>query len=447
MEISNIIEIVIALDIALIAIAYPLMIKESNSIGEKYNSENLNQLFFQLFPQKQIAFLKISWLEIIIICVLVSFVPLILKFPPPEAVHKESNEILNFIIINSANIIVIIASFVFVIIFIYYLRIIQKYNSAPKNLTKHLIYNYKNSSNNDLKAIYLYALYDLSIYYILKIGYREHRDLLNFYYESFKKKRENTPEDEFVEYDIEMYEFIVKIAELVSKSDKLQMNPLLHRAITGKWLLGEESNAKSISEKTYRYLWRIISNIVDKPYLIREFWKNSHDYIDYKMKNVIPEYDDSGIKNNKEVEKSEKEREKFKEFHYALGGYLYYEKQYKTIEYILSYSESTPPRRPLLPYDMAEIFRLAAKFRSGVFDFTYDIDYYFKGLDNIGNSYRSSYYIICYLSILFIRQFGRQEYYIDENHTEMPELHNGIDELVSVKRIVPYFESCIKEIC
>ena len=56
MIVENIIEICVAIDIAILGIAYPIIIDKISNIGEKYSSQYISILFENEFPQLPIKF-------------------------------------------------------------------------------------------------------------------------------------------------------------------------------------------------------------------------------------------------------------------------------------------------------------------------------------------------------------------------------------------------------
>lgn len=149
---------------------------------------------------------------------------------------------------------------------------------------------------------------------------------------------------------------IYKLNRDLSNKQNPKLLAIEHRAVSGIWLLGDDFEQIKISEATYTQLWLNIYNIYTNPRLVKLFWANSFQYFTYKLEKIDPIYNtDWQITNTKEREEREKERDRFLEFHYALGGLLLYGKQYNTLKYILTYSQSMPASYPLLPQTMTEV--------------------------------------------------------------------------------------------
>lgn len=232
---------------------------------------------------------------------------------------------------------------------------------------------------------------------------------------------------------------------------KTKLRAIEHRAVSGLWLLGEDFEDITISDETYSWLWRNIYTICDNPRLVKMFWSNSSQYFDFRLQSVFPEYDYRQekliITNQEQLEKRKSERDRFLEFHYALGGLLLYRKQYKALTYLFEYSQSQPPKYVLLPETTTEIFYWFENFRN---EFKHqspiDLRYYFPELDNLGNRRQVNYWICSYITILFLRQYSLHQYYIYQNFTAQPNLPEDVLELNSWLDSVSFFEKTLDNI-
>jgi hypothetical protein len=232
---------------------------------------------------------------------------------------------------------------------------------------------------------------------------------------------------------------------------KTKLRAIEHRAVSGVWLLGEDFEDIAISEETYSWLWRNIYTICDNPRLVKMFWANSSQYFDFRLQSEIADYDSQNgevvITNLEQVEKRKEERKRFLEFHYALGGLLLYKKQYKTINYIFEYSQSQPPKYPLLPETTTEIFQWFEYFGNEFKHRTpIDFRYYFPELDNLGNRRQVNFWICSYIAVLFLRQYSLHQYYTFQNFTTQPTLPNDVLELSSWLDSASFFERCLNNV-
>lgn len=232
---------------------------------------------------------------------------------------------------------------------------------------------------------------------------------------------------------------------------KTKLRAIEHRAVSGVWLLGDDFEEIIISDETYQWLWRNIYTICDSSRLVKMFWANTSQYFDYRLNPITPDYfSHEGkivAKNKEQIDKRNEERNRFLEFHYALGGLLLYREKYKTLDYIFHYSQSQPPKYVLLPETTTEIFHWFENFRNEFKHNTpIDTRYYYPELDNLGNRRQVNYWICSYIAILFLRQYSLHQYYTYQDFTAQPNLPNEVLELSSWLDSISYFEMCLKDV-
>ena len=253
-----------------------------------------------------------------------------------------------------------------------------------------------------------------------------------------------------IEYPNELYELVYKLNFELVNSENKRLLSIEDRAVSGKWLLGSDFNQIPISEITYTWLWRNINLIHEKPKLIRSFWANSHQYLMFQLDYIREDYDykKNEIKNQQELEFRIKERIRFLEFHYALGGLLLYKNQYSTLEYIFNYSQSSPPNYVLLPQTMTDIFTVFEEFRNeSIFrNIPVDSQYFFPDLDNLGNSHEVKFWICSYITLLYIRQYGLVKRFMYHDLISLPNLPNNISILNNWLDGLTYFKFCLEKI-
>lgn len=253
-----------------------------------------------------------------------------------------------------------------------------------------------------------------------------------------------------IEYPYELYELVYKLNFELANNENKRLLAIEDRAVSGKWLIGSDFNHIPISETTYAWLWRNINLISEKPKLIRRFWANSHQCFMIQLRFILKDYDSQNgrVINQEEVDFREKERKRFLEFHFALGGLLLYKNQYSTLDYIFNYSQSSPPNYVLLPQTMTEIFSVFEEFRNdSIFrEIPIDSQYFFPELDNLGNSHEVKFWICSYLVLLFIRQYGLFKRFEFQNFTSLPGLPDSVSELNNWLDSLVYFNFCLNKL-
>lgn len=439
---NNLIEICVAIDISILGIAYPLLIDKISNIGQKYNSEYLNNVFDEDFPDNKI-FRKISFFQFILIITLVSFIFQIFWIKPIK--YFENNLLLE----NSADIILLILTGILTISFFYWVNKIMLFQGKASELLKFLISKYDNYKvDNQSKTYLLKSINEFAIFAIDKQDIHLQESLMDFYFRQFKFYQENFKQEDGAIYPIDLYNLTSEIITASVTKENNKLKALEHRASSGSWLLGESFKFEKISKDTYYWLWRnlVISSTHRK--LISNYWSSASQFFDYSLSEISPVYENTVISNQPELDRVENERDIFLQLNYALGGLLFYQNEYNTLKYILSYSQSQPPSYPLLPSTMDEIFHWFDQFSNQfrTLESPIEYTYYFPEIDNLGISRNVSHNICLYISILFVRQFTQQTIYVYQNFKIFHNLTDVLQELYSYNNRLHYFRNCIEEV-
>jgi hypothetical protein len=141
--------------------------------------------------------------------------------------------------------------------------------------------------------------------------------------------------------------------------------------------------------------------------MVLSYWERAHQYFSFNLKIIQQKYSDTdySVINNNEIENREKERKRFLDFHYALGGLLLYKGRYNCISRILNFTTSMPPRYELLPASINEILVLYFYFLDPhEVNFPWiSSKYYFPELEGIESDYIIKKWISTYFALLLIR--------------------------------------------
>ena len=269
--------------------------------------------------------------------------------------------------------------------------------------------------------------------------------ILNFY-SKHREKYNNT--DIELNYDKEFYGLISRIIDECVENNYKDLLPLRYSAINGVLLIPYDTQRIKISEDTYNNLWYNITLIRNNPDYISKFWAHSNQYFWTGLKEIALNFDRS---NEKEFIEREQERKRFLEFHYAVGGLLLYSKNYEALKYIFSYSQQTPPKYELLPYNMRDIFEQIEYFRNEnkqIPRFIIGFNRYrFPNLDSVGTNKQVVFWICCYLCVLFIRQYKLLKTLYYSNTTSQPYLNDlPLMELYNWKESIAYFKFCLNKV-
>ncbi len=446
-NLENIIEICVAIDIAILGIAYPIIVDKISNIGDKYSSEYLSEVFKRETPHRQvhIPFLGTpSFFKIVLISTIISFIFLIFKFKPW---FKTDNWVVN----NSADLFVLGLTITLTILFFLWLEKVVLFNGKASSILRHLISRYNKEKNNDIRTYYLKTINEFTYYAVEKQDDHLQKTLLEFYYSIFSSIKRNHDKSLPLDYPDDLYQLIYKLNVLFIDNNNRKLQALEHRAVSGLWLFGESLEHIEISERTYNHLWINLTIATEKSELIKMYWAAASQHFRLRLDYIYPQYtiDSSGLlMNEKLILQRQKERKRFLEFNYALGGLLLYKSEYKTLHYILNYSQSFPPDYVLLPKDMTSIFSIFEDFNNEYKNYPLPIEhkYPFPGLDNYGNSGDVIYWICSYIVLLFVRQFNLRKHRITQNFTGQPNLPDNLAELNNWLSNLDFFEQCLEDI-
>jgi len=424
--------IYITVTITLLGVAYPILLQVIARLDEKYSSEKIVGLFDNEIEGKLFRWLLISSLILIVIWTL--------KLKPLIQING-----LNFLINNSANILVGLSAVLLVVSFFFFTRKILIYYT-PTKFTQYLRKKH-NEAKNDFK--YFDALSDILLLSIRQQQRNLSLTLSDFFYDAFRNEREKF-KNEPVEYPDIFYDSVYKAIEELAILKEKRNYSLEYRTAGSIWLLGE-MQGHEISNKTYIWLWRniLLSIQYQQDDLIVYHWQTAHQFYTYNLQYIHENYDNSTgtfqVSNQEEVNKRIAEREKFIEFHYALGGLLTYKKRYNCIKRTFNHTNSQPPKYELLPESMYEIFNFYIKVRDP-YDREYtwiSHQYSFPGQSGLHADSVVKKWIFSYMAILFLRQYTIVPYLITMKPLDYPaipktqgEIKGWIDGLDFFKRLV-----------
>ena len=435
LSINNIVEICVPLIIILLGTAYPIILNNISNIGEKYHSKYIIALFKQERFYNQSSFQWILYLSLFLL------IPLIFKFEP---LFGWDNCFIN----NSANILVSLVTALLLFIFFKWIKKISIYNSNIDSLLDYIIKRYE-SSNGKTKEYAFMSINDIAIYAVNTKDIDLQTKLLDFYFNYvIKYRKEYNSTNKELNYDEEFSGLIRRIIDECVENNYKDLLPLRYSAINGVLLIPYDTQRIKISEDTYNNLWYNITLIRNNPDYISKFWAHSNQYFWTGLKEIALNFDRS---NEKEFIEREQERKRFLEFHYAVGGLLLYSKNYEALKYIFSYSQQTPPKYELLPYNMRDIFEQIEYFRNEnkqIPRFIIGFNRYrFPNLDSVGTNKQVVFWICCYLCVLFIRQYKLLKTLYYSNTTNQPYLYDlSLMELYNWKESVTYFKFCLNKV-
>jgi hypothetical protein len=396
--------------ITILGVAYPILLQVTSRLDGKYSSDHILELFYSE-PESKIF--KYSLIAALCFIFLWS-----LKLKPLIEIDS-----LSFFIDNSAFILVVCSTIFLIFVFFFLIRKIIIYY-IPSMMVMYFIKKHKSNSQG---FKYVEALGDMLYQYIRTPQGNISRTLSNFFYSVFNEEREkslNKP----VEYPDLFYNIVYYcIEELINSQRK--KNQIFEHHIAGElWMLGE-GQKHEISRKTYGNIWHGLLLIIHykRDDLILNYWENAHNYFIKSIPYIYEEFDEDDLTftrvlNEEEINKRKEERERFIEFHYAIGGLLLYERRYNCLNRLFNFTNNYPPVYEMLPETMTEIFRFYNDIRDPYFrkhPFISSV-YPFPNHKGLNADSVVKKWIKSYMAVLFLRQYTIQPHLITMRPLDMP---------------------------
>lgn len=425
----SIVDVSIYFVIAILGVAYPILLQVVTRLDEKYGS----LIIIGLFKQEWEWF----WFRLAIALSLFFiglYVASGLDFIDSGLFKQTLNGFSKYFI--TLYTVILIVSFLFFV-----RKILVYYN--PQDLIEYFD---KKEETHDY--IYFRALTDILHITIRMQDLALAQILSKHFYKYFKMYRERFKGEDVLyprQYYIMVYQTIVELIPF--KSKKLAF--LGHRTVGGIWLIGE-GNLKPIAENTYNWIWNNLALSVEneRDDFIMDHWSHSHQVFDSSYFNIrhVTEIIEGRITiaNQDHIDKVNKERRNFLELQYALGGMLLYKKRYSCIRRMFDFTMSYPPQYVLLPRDMTFIFEQFMWFWDPYnSNFPTMIKYSFPDMEGINAEGKAKNWICQYIAILFLRQYQLISYLYNYDPMAMPDLPGSQSNRQNWINHLPHFKSFI----
>jgi hypothetical protein len=260
--------------------------------------------------------------------------------------------------------------------------------------------------------------------------------------------RDNLKPKEVV-YPRPYYDIVYKTIEELANQTNRRLRFLEHRTAGGVWLLGETGG--KISEITYDWLWQNILLAIkyEKDDFILFHWEQAYQFKQTALRYIREEHGDPpdfAVLNQEEITERNKERERFMEFHYVLGGLLLSQNRYKCLKRAFNFTQSIPPQYELLPETMGEIFRWYFEFRDPYDmkrpDFEYK--YRFPELSGLNSGATMKNWISEYMALLFLRQYTIVPHLVGMEPLLLPALPKKQYVKKQWMDMLPYFKRSVE---
>lgn len=429
--------------IAIFALAFPLLFQTASRIDDKYNST----LLIKVFRKDWICRCFIGSLFAALICCLIWVLQL------PRLI--DYGEVINILIDNSALILLVLSTTFLVVMTIWSMWLMYVYY-MPKLLFNRLEKQYDKSSTKN-KSMFFMAISKLMHYAIKKSDSELSFKTLNFYTNKFSVYREGKKNKKCT-YPEEFYRVINETNELIYMEPKKETSFFNESVMLG--LLIDEIQGTILSDRTYSEIWRGMRQALyyNRMDFIIAYWRKAHQYMNFWLDVVYPQYDTNyNVTNQEDIDRRNDERERFLEFHYALGGLLMMKQKYTLINQLTSWTNQTPPKYVLVPETMGQVIeRFMDIEKKGEYMLYYEQKYPFPDISGVNANDIIKMWIKRYIAILFLRQYTLHEYFVYSRTLEMPnppqtlsEKKKWIEELDILKKFVMEYLSdtaCLKSL-
>lgn len=431
----NLIELCVPFTVAILGLAYPIILQVIARLDEKYGSD-----FVVLFKDEKeyqwfILLLKSNLVFLLIYTGIISYIALL----------KPAYGVLLLWLIKP----LIFASLVALIIsFFYLIRKMMRYYSTIE-LTRYLIeQNKKAIAIGEYK--YLNALKGLYLFSLRQQDNTISETLSNHLYDLFKTHRDKNPDDPDGYPNI-LFEIVYDLAFQISYIDKNKLRLIEHTVYSGNLLIGTFTNNR-IADRTYFYLWAIIKLAVlsKRDDLVLAFWQNSFQHYTYGLivPNALYSEDYQRILNEDQIQLKKKEQRRFLESHFALGGLLLYQERYDCIRRILQYTQSHPPDFVLFPQSVGEVYDhflgFQDRYNSEIPYIT--MRYSFPSIEGMEADSTIRYWISKYLVILFLNLYTLHEYLVTQHFLSLPQLPGSLADRKLLLEYIDYFNKLVKDV-
>lgn len=418
--------------IGIFTFATPLILQTVSRVDDKYDSTLLAKLF-----------LKDRICKCFIITLGISFVAIIIWILQIPRIIDLGFGIFNELVDNSASLILILSTILLIvttcfILYLTYIFYIPK--ELTKRLTKRLKKQYKLLQNkNKIKdaLIYFEGISKIFNYSTTKADEDLARQTYSIFKEVISDLIKIKSSNENVSIEEVVCANIFEANEKLLKRERTTLSYLHDSSILGIFIT--DYNIK-LSREMYMCLWICLRQAVfyNNTEAIKGYWEKAHQCA---LNN--------NITNQEELDEQKEIVDKFKEFHYALGGLLLYHKRYNVLKYIMSWTNTNPPTYTLVPSAMYEVIKMYMLISSDDNDrnfLYYELHYPFIGIRGVKANDTICFWIKKYLAVLFLRQYTLTPYYVFDNKLQIAQSPNTISEKRTWSNRLDDFKKIIESI-
>jgi hypothetical protein len=414
--------------IAILSISYPIMLQVIARLDDRYESRIISGLFE--------AEREWRWFRI---CLLVSLLGVATftagQFPPWHPIFA-GNFLSNFgkVLTYSATIALIMSFFLFV-------KRLRQY-LVPAKLIRYLQTQQDTDDN-----LYFKGLADI-LYLAIKskdttISEELSQHFSGLYF-NFREQHPGKP------YPADYYEMNYRVVRDTINIKEPKLEGVAFRSTSGMWSF-DINGYTDIHQLTYSWLWRNLVTLIDngRDDLVMNYWRHAHQFMGTGLKVIHPRINTTTFetKNQPEIDKRDRERQQFLDFHLALGGLLLYRNRYSCINRIFSYTMNTPPHYELFPINISEIIRNYMRFRDPFgtnFPFIHH-QYWFPDMEGLAADGMIKEWVCRYIALLLLRQYSLPHVFVPLDPLGRPAVPANQGERRMYRDNLPYFRNLVQE--
>ncbi len=393
-SLATIFGVCIALVAAVMGLAYPLFVQSINNFPGKYGQRAISERF-----ENEILYKALKPMLGVCVIELVVF---------PFIILVCNSHFLNILLVTIQAICVFALCFDVIgtcsLLVIYgdpsrYLNWVKK-KASPEDIFQILqILIVQGAKNKPNDGLYNDAMREFG------------RQIMEFQHKRVIEGNKSTG-DAFFIYPSYIFQALLQIERRSSEPENVLLNK---RAEIIEYLYNVTEDFP-ITDQVYNLVWLFVNRMVDAKYddWTKKYWNVATQYYNFKL-------DHSDKKD---------EKEKFLEFHHMVGVLLFYQKRYDALHYAFTFTNSYPPKYPLVPSTFSQIFDFCENFPIDENPF-YLANHYnmFKNFEGANTEYKIGVLRLKYIALLMVRLFSVNDYNITfSDPLASPEVGSNIDE-------------------
>lgn len=400
--------------IAILSVAYPILLQVISRLDDKYSSVRAVGLFEEEPVRK--------WFERFLIGSVAAVLIWFSRHLVPACIIQELGDLRSWLVSVAFALVCLTTCGLLVFFFLLTRKTLTYYNA--KKLSDYLQVGHR---RNRAEHQHFEVLSDVFVAAVTARNLSITLDVANFFSEQFAEER--SQEGQEIIYPAAYYELTYRSTEELALLGNRKPLGLTHLAVGGGWLLGNHHH--SISERTYAALWHNLRTALDyaQEDMVYEYWRTAHQYLEYELRPIRPAYEQEDFSfrviNEPAIHFREQERARFLEFQDVLGGLLLYTGRRELLRRLFDHTTSQPPRYPLLPAYMTEIFaQFVSYYRADHFP-PLDTRYSFPNEAGLAAESLITKWVFTYLAVLLLRQYTLGTYLIGDEPLAHPLLPEG----------------------